>query len=207
MTENLRVTRYDTESPCSDNAIAVATYTHTVDISKPYYIDARDFEEAPDTDNLTAEIRNSLGLLYNWSAAAGVAENNSAVGDGAQGICPNGWRLPRYRDLDSLCKYLGGKEIAGEKLKSVNGWYTPSGSEANTSGLNCYPAGTASGNFVTMVGTQTMFWTSTNQMGNTVRVGVLILFHGTEEAETKYITKNQANSVRCVMDITEEYEK
>jgi len=207
MTENLRVTRYDTESPHYGDTIAVATYQHAVNTDKPYYINAQNFEEAPYTDNLTEEIRNSLGLLYNWSAAAGVEQNSNTVKDSIQGICPNGWRLPRVKDLDSLYKYLDDKETAGTQLKSLYGWHTLTGSGTNESGLNCYPAGTAANSFVSLMGQMSLFWTSTGQIGNTIRVGALILSYDQENAETVYVNKLQANSIRCVMDITNKYKQ
>jgi len=206
MNENLRVTRYDTESPRSGDTISVATYNHSVNIDKPYYIDARNFVDIPYTDNLTSEIRNSLGFLYNWSAAAGTIGNNTSVKENIQGICPNGWRLPSINDFDSLFYYLGAQEAAGQKLKSIYGWFTLTGSGTNESGMSCYPAGTASSNFVTLVGKQTMLWSSTTQIGYTDKARVLKLFFDQDEAETPNINKFQANSIRCVMDITDEYE-
>jgi uncharacterized protein (TIGR02145 family) len=199
MTENLRVTRYDTLSPRRNESIAVATYNQSVDMEKPYYIDARDFVETPYTDNLTEEIRKSMGLLYNWSAAAGAANNTATIGGSTQGICPNGWTLPTAADWDSLLYYIGDQETAGQKLKSTYGWY--SGSGTNETGMNCYPSGTAAGNFVTLVGEQTMFWSSTNQLGVTTKAKVLQLLYDQNEAETPNINKFQANSVRCVMHI------
>jgi len=207
MNENLRVTRYDTESSRFGDTISVATYNQSVNINKPYYIDARDFEESPYTDYLTENIRNSLGLLYNWCAAVGTIVNETSVKDSVQGICPNGWRLPNAKDFDNLFYYLGTPEITGQKLKSVYGWFTLTGSGTNESRLNCYPAGLAAGNFVSFVGQQTMFWSSQTQIGASEKAKVLKLFFDQAEAETPNINKFQANSVRCVMDITDEYEK
>jgi len=201
MTENLRVTRYDTESPRSGSSIAVAT-NHPVDIDKPYYINVQHYEESPYTDNLTEELRNSLGLLYNWSAAVGTEDNNKTIASRVQGICPNGWVLPRSQDWDSLFYYLDGKEYAGQKLKSMYGWYTFSGSGTNESGMDCFPAGLAVGNSViSMVGQQTMFWSSTNQLGSAARARVLKIFYDQDDAETPNIYKYQANSVRCVFHL------
>jgi uncharacterized protein (TIGR02145 family) len=203
MTENLRVTRYDTESIRSGDTIPEATNHHGVDMQKPYFKDARNFKESPDTDNLTDEIRKSLGLLYNWSAAAGTTVNNTTVADIIQGICPNGWRLPRAVDFDTLCLILDGKEITGKKLKSVYGWYTNSGT--NESGMNCYPAGLAIRNDVSFVGKQTMFWSTMSQIGNNTKAEVLRLFFNQDNAEVVSINKIQANSVRCVMDLDDSY--
>ena len=198
MMENLRVSRYDTASVCSGKIIPEAINNQSVDIDKPYYKDVENFTESPYTDNLTSEIRKSLGFLYNWSAAAGTATNNITVGGNTQGICPNGWRLPTATDLDSLCYYLGGKEVAGEKLKSKYGWYTETGSGTNESEMNCYPAGLAIDYNVSFVGKQTIFWSSTNNLVNSSKAEVLKLSYDQDAAERIYLNKIQANSVRCV---------
>ena len=199
MRDNLRVTRYDTESSGNGNTIVEATTEQSVNINKPYYQDIRDFNESPYTDNFTEEIRNSLGLLYNWSAAAGTVENNATVGNRVQGICPNGWYLPTSNDIDSLVCYLGDNDTVGYKLKSEYGWYTDSGSGSNESGMNCYPAGLAAGNItVSFVGRQAMFWSSTTQSGDNNRARVLQLMYDTDDANVTNINKFQASSVRCV---------
>ena len=199
MTENLKVTQYDTLSPRSGEPIAVATYNQSVDINKPYYIDVSDFEDSPYTDNLTENIRNSFGLLYNWSAAAGTTENNTTAGGWIQGICPNGWVLPTADDWKELVSILGGDKAAGQPLKSRNGWYTDIGSDV--SGMCCYPVGLAANNFVSLVGQQTMFWSSTSQLGDNAKSTVLKLFYDSDEAEMPNIFKYQASSVRCVWHI------
>jgi uncharacterized protein (TIGR02145 family) len=203
MTENLRVTHYDTESISSGDTIFEATSKQSVNEQKPYFKDARNFNESPYTDNLTADIRNVLGFLYNWCAAVGKPNNTATVAEKVQGICPNGWRLPNSEDWDSLCYYLGGQEIAGEKLKSANSWYTSSGT--NNSGLNCYPSGLAIRNNVSFVGKQTMFWRSKSQPTNNSKAEVLQLIFYQDKVDIKYINKIQANSVRCIMDLDSTY--
>ena len=203
MTENLRVTRYDTKSSCAKDTIFEATKNQAVDSQKPYFKDARNFKESPYTDNLTDEIRNSLGFLYNWCAATGAKKNNATVEDKVQGICPNGWRLPTSADLDSLCYYLDGKEIAGKKLKSKYGWYVTSGTDE--SGMNCYPAGLAIKNDVAFVGKQTMFWSTKSLQTNNTKADALHLIFNQDNAEVKSINKEQANSVRCVLDLDKSF--
>jgi uncharacterized protein (TIGR02145 family) len=202
MKENLRVTRYDKESLRSGDSIAEAG-KQFVDIHEPYFKDARFFVDPPDTDNLTDEIRKSLGFLYNWSAAAGTTLTNTTVADKIQGICPNGWRLPTATDFDTLCLYLGGKDMAGIALKSTHGWLLNSGT--NESGMNCYPAGLAIRNNATFVGKQSMFWSSKSLQGNNTKADVLQLLFNQDKVEIKSINKTQANSVRCVMDLDSTY--
>jgi uncharacterized protein (TIGR02145 family) len=205
MTENLRVTRYDTESPHSGDTIAKSTNYQGVDVQIAYLYDARNFKESPTTDNLTDEMRKTLGLLYNWCAAAGQKTNDATAASNAQGICPNGWHLPTSKDLDTLCLTLGGKEVAGEKLKSNSGWFTNSGSGTNESELNCYPAGLAIRNNPSFVGKQTMFWSSTSIIGVITKADVLRLSFDQDNAEVISINKIQANSVRCVLDLDDSY--
>lgn len=39
-----------------------------------------------------------------------------------RGLAPEGWRIPSLEDWETLVNFLGGKEIAGRKLKSQTGW-------------------------------------------------------------------------------------
>jgi uncharacterized protein (TIGR02145 family) len=48
------------------------------------------------------------GRLYNWETAIKA--------------CPSGWHLPSQKEWHTLVKFAGGYEIAGKKLKAVNGW-------------------------------------------------------------------------------------
>ena len=51
------------------------------------------------------------GKLYNWYA---VIDNN--------GLCPLGWHVPSDAEWDTLVTYLGGEDVAGDKMKSKSGW-------------------------------------------------------------------------------------
>jgi len=214
MTENLRVTRYDTESPRSGITLAEATENNTVNKNSPYYINAKDFVDAPYTDNFTNEIRNSLGFLYNWCAASGATKNDIILKDSIQGICPNGWRLPRTGDFNNLYEHLGGAEVAGKKLKAMYAWYPNSCCGTNESGMNCYPAGLAISDtlssvpLIACIGTQTMFWCAKSyQISIITHSGVLRLLSDQNAASIVNIPKYQANSVRCVMDIDNSFEQ
>jgi len=47
------------------------------------------------------------GKLYNWYA---VVDDN--------GLCPQGWHVPSDAEWDTLVTYLGGKDVAGAKMKA-----------------------------------------------------------------------------------------
>jgi uncharacterized protein (TIGR02145 family) len=71
----------------------------------------------------------TYGSLYNFAA----------VLDG-RGLCPTGWHVPTDKEWNSLIKFLGGQEVAGEALKAA-----PTGALAwdgsNTSGFSALPGG------------------------------------------------------------------
>ena len=52
------------------------------------------------------------GRLYNWYA---VIDTN--------GLCPQGWHVPSDAEWDTLISYLGGSDVAGDKMKAKSGWY------------------------------------------------------------------------------------
>lgn len=64
------------------------------------------------------------GKLYNWYA----------VHD-PRGLAPRGWRIPNDRDWNALSQFLGGSDIAGDKMKCEAGW-TNNGNGSNESGFS-----------------------------------------------------------------------
>ncbi len=60
------------------------------------------------------------GLLYNWDA----------IND-PRGLAPEGWHIPTAKEWKILIANLGGREVAGAKLKSTEGW------ESFESEINC----------------------------------------------------------------------
>ena len=71
----------------------------------------------------------TYGKLYNWYA----------VND-PRGLAPKGWHIPSDKEWTDLTDYLGGKEQAGAKMKSKEGWIE-NGNGTNESGFNGLPGG------------------------------------------------------------------
>ena len=74
-----------------------------------------------------------FGRLYSFTAAmdsAGVFSDdgkgccllNCVPNKNVRGICPEGWRLPKDEDWNTLFETVGGADVAGKKLKSLIGW-------------------------------------------------------------------------------------
>ena len=96
----------------------------------------------------------TYGGLYQWNEAMGY----SSV-EGSQGICPDGWHIPTYAELQTLSNAVGG---SGNALKAV-GQGSGSGTGTNTSGFSALLAGSrysSNGNFYSL-GYYTYFWSST----------------------------------------------
>jgi uncharacterized protein (TIGR02145 family) len=72
---------------------------------------------------------SKYGYLYSWETA--------------KDVCPVGWHLPSDEEWTTLINYLGGADVAGEKLKSASGWKLYEGKNYgnNESGFNALPSG------------------------------------------------------------------
>lgn len=69
----------------------------------------------------------TYGYLYDWETA--------------KKVCPKGWHLPTKEEWQTLIDFLGGKDVAGEKLKSTSGWERPNTGATNISGFTALPGG------------------------------------------------------------------
>ena len=86
----------------------------------------------------TAEYCEKYGRLYRWAAAVGKSESECGYGNecslpsgNIQGVCPKGWHLPSKAEWETLFTAVGGKDIAGKKLKSMSGWEDYEGESGN----------------------------------------------------------------------------
>lgn len=74
----------------------------------------------------------TFGKLYNWYAI-----NDS------RGFAPIGWHIPTNKEWMKLIKFLGGKNIAGGKLKDFGNslWLNPNLGATNSFGFTALPGG------------------------------------------------------------------
>ena len=89
MKENLRTTHYaDGEE---------------IPFSSATYVEAAHYFYPGGNDNNV----EAYGLLYNWNAAMhGENYTNNSAPTGVQGICPDGWHLPSYAEINTLISYV-----------------------------------------------------------------------------------------------------
>jgi len=120
MAENLKVTKYSdgTTIPLVTDSIA---WFNLISDGYCYYKNDHAYKD-------------TYGALYNWGA----------VSTGK--LAPAGWHVPDEKDWIKLRDHLGGKDIAGGKLKETGTlhWTSPNTGATNESGFTALPAGTRS---------------------------------------------------------------
>jgi uncharacterized protein (TIGR02145 family) len=135
---------------------------------------------------------DEYGGLYQWNE---MMRYESGIVH--QGICPAGWRISSEEDWEVLIAHLGGRDIAGGKLKEINyeHWNSPNDGATNSSKFSGLGAG--------VVGTYSHyglkdfanFWTTSNSP----------LYYSLSESSTSvgrrsgyYANKSSGRSVRCI---------
>ena len=137
----------------------------------------------------------TYGKLYQWSAAMAGAST-----EGAQGICPSGWHVPRSAEFIALSTYLGGDSIAGGKLKQAGTslWLSPNTGATNESNFNALPCGIRnfSGSFVAM-NYSGFFWSSSFSGSNVLNRS---MDYDYATFSSSSYTSAGGFSVRCMKD-------
>lgn len=79
-----------------------------------------------------SQFESPYGKLYNWYAVAD-----------SRNVCPTGWHVPTDAEWTALTDYLGGKYVAGGKMKSTGTqfWMFPNTDATNESGFLGFPGG------------------------------------------------------------------
>ena len=146
------------------------------------------------------------GRLYLWSV---VSDGGAGKAPSEYRICPEGWHLPDTTEFNTLLTTVGGDMLAARMLKSASDW-TPK--PAN--GLDVYygsdaysfaalPSGRMSDRKFELIGTHTIFWSSTPYIKDDYYVGAYVLSFdvgGYYTHMSAFKVSNNAYSVRCIKD-------
>ncbi len=122
----------------------------------------------------------TYGGLYQWDELMQYRRDENT-----QGICPEGWHIPTQNDFRTLIDYLGGEEIAGEKLKKAGSifWVTPETEITNESGFSALPGGIGGGDGTFNKLGNSAYFASTKHNGNS-EVIVVRVFNPLNEQST-----------------------
>ncbi len=135
----------------------------------------------------SSQIGITYGKLYNWYA----------VND-PRGLAPEGWHVATYNEWFRLTVFLGGENIAGQKLKGKTGWFNE-GNGTDESGFNAVPGGIRDGDGsyydINKFG---CFWSSTESSETTA--WYFFLIHNYPDVAKFEGAKERGLSVRLVKD-------
>jgi uncharacterized protein (TIGR02145 family) len=136
------------------------------------------------------------GGLYQWNE---MMEYSTTAG--VQGICPNGWHLPKNGEWTILTDFLGGESVAGGKMKETGTthWNSPNTGATNESGFTGLPAGWRSqpSNF-SYLGNWGLFWSSSEN--NTNNAWFRRLSYDNDNVSCSNYYKSYGLSSRCMQD-------
>ncbi len=136
--------------------------------------------------NDSAKYCAKYGRLYTWAAAVTA--------------CPSGWHLPTNAEFETLFTAVGGKSIAGQKLKSATGWTTKSGiTNEDAFAFSALPAGNRNYyGYYYGEGDVASFWSSTEDDGD-YAYDMYLDYNGDDASLGNY-RKDFGFSVRCLQD-------
>lgn len=197
MSENLRTTRYADGTSISMGSIASTSTAYR------YY---------PNNDANTV---NLYGYLYNWKAVMHNSSSSYADPSGVQGICPDGWHIPSDAEWTQLTNYVssqsqyacsGNSYDIAKALASTTAWQNDDSSEGvgndpssnNATGFSALPAGWFNRGGYSHLGSNAVFWSSTEINSNTVCFRELQ--YNISYVVSGYCDKDYGFSVRCVKD-------
>jgi len=174
--ENLKVTHYRNGDPIT-TGLSIIKWNHS-------YTGAYAVYGGKETN------ADTYGYLYNWYAV-----------DDSRNIAPEGWHVPTDNEWQTLVDYLGGKRVAGGKLKEegTTHWNSPNTDATNVSGFTALPGGYRlyNGDYYDM-GYYGDFWSSTES--NSLSAWYRLLGYGNSDVYRLYYNKQNGFSVRCIRD-------
>jgi uncharacterized protein (TIGR02145 family) len=151
----------------------------------------------------------TYGRLYTWAATMGKSEDECGtdhecgygygnLGTGnVQGVCPDGWHVPKLEEWIALTAAVGGRETAGQKLKATTGWASSGITNEDAYGFAALPAGYyLRGNGG--VGIYAYFWSASE--ADRMQAYMVKLMNSHEDSESAADGKLFGFSVRCLKD-------
>lgn len=135
---------------------------------------------------------DKYGKLYNWFAV-----------DDKRGLAPEGWHIPTNIECEDLMFALGGKEIAGKKLKSKTGWSLDKEND-NSSGFSALPAGSRDMDGVSDgIEYNSSWWTANEEKDAEGLDANYFAVYFDADAASIYLKerKSEGHSIRCVKNV------
>lgn len=171
--------------------------------NKTWMAENLDYEAVGSTCYENSEVNCSeYGRLYTWEMVMNGENSSTGTPSGVRGICPEGWHVPSDPEWQSLVVALGGDNLAGGALKSVDGWQSPNTGADNSSGFTALPGGSATWLYsgYIEIGRQASFWSSSESSSATEQAFPRTIYYDNETVNRISRHKNDGLSLRCVKD-------
>jgi len=176
LTENLKTTKY-ANGENIPNILNTGDWLNATSGAWCYFENISDYEVP-------------YGKLYNWFTVTD-----------SRNVCPAGWHVPTDAEWQTLIAFLGGSDVAGNKLKEAGTahWSPYNDLATNSSGFTALPGGGQSAlpGFSYPIQSLGMFWSETPVDGENAYG--YYLFDAQSINKQEYI-KQTGLTVRCVKD-------
>jgi len=152
---------------------------------------------------------NIYGGLYQWDEAMKYDENN------AQGICPDGWYIPTWNEINNIASFLslpsnsqyqcgGNPAYISKSLASASGWNSSvvicavgnNQSTNNTTGFSALQSGYRQWNSGGFGGGELPFWSSTSYLSDKAYYRRIHYLYNVLDGST--ISRSYGIAVRCL---------
>ena len=142
------------------------------------------------------------GKLYNWYAVAGIHDNDPNTPNKI--LAPLGWHVASDAEWTTLTTFLGGEQVAGDKMKATGTlasgsglWQSSNTAATNESGFTAIPAGyrDIDGVFY-VIGLYSDWWSSSES--NTLSAWYCYLTADSGRARRTDYNKKSGSAVRCI---------
>jgi uncharacterized protein (TIGR02145 family) len=177
------------------NVVGPSTGSKTTPYYYVYGYNGTSVIDAKLTDNYI-----TYGVLYNWPAVMNGASSSITNPSGVKGACPDGWHLPSDAEWTALIDYLGGKNVAGGKLKETGTthWSRTNGLVTNETGFTALPGGYRIDGIFSDIRNAGTWWSATEDTSDLVWVRSIGNYYN---SVSRYSSKKEYGfSVRCVRD-------
>jgi uncharacterized protein (TIGR02145 family) len=136
---------------------------------------------------------SKYGKLYNWYSV-------SPTTNGDKNVCPTGWHVPTDNEWTLLTDFLGGKNIAGGKMKEIGttNWNSPNKDATNTSLFTGLPGGFRSGGYGN-ISSCGFWWSSSKESISYYAWGRYLYINGGIASSGNFEERN-GMSIRCLRD-------
>jgi len=148
----------------------------------------------PMTDSEWESTTTGAFTTYGPTNVYGKLYNGYAVFTGK--LCPPGWHIPTHDEWLTLENYLGGVDVAGGKLKSIDFWEQPN-LASNSSGFSALGAGLRipEGEYRSL-NLSAFFWATNNTVPQSLKFHYII--NASESINFNAMSNNFGYSCRCL---------